>query len=215
MAMKLLDTIYNKVSPYFRKKRMEQFLAEFQIEPATSLLDVGGYAFCWWGIPKAARITLLNPHMFADPEYYKQPYQFVVGDGRRLGYRDKSFDIVYSNSVIEHLSTFESQVEFANEARRVGKNLWIQTPARSFIIEPHLLTPLIHYLPRAKQKTLVRHFTLWGWLTRPTKRQAEDFIDEIRLLSYEEMRELFPDCEIRCEKFCGLTKSYIAVRRCG
>ena len=29
------------------------------------------------------------------------------------------------------------------------------------------------------------------------------------------MRALFPDCELRRERFFGLTKSYVAVRRAG
>jgi hypothetical protein len=58
----------------------------------------------------------------------------------------------------------------------------------------------------------MRNFTVWGLLTRPTAQQVDDFLAEIRLLSYREMRELFPECEIIRERFFGLTKSYIAVK---
>ena len=53
----------------------------------------------------------------------------------------------YSNSVIEHLHEFDQQKRFADEVRRVGRKLWVQTPARGFFVEPHLITPFIHYLP--------------------------------------------------------------------
>lgn len=49
---------------------------------------------------------------------------------------------------------------FAAEVRRVGKRYYVQTPNRHFWIEPHLLTPLIHFLPKSWQKKLVRPFTL-------------------------------------------------------
>lgn len=40
----------------------------------------------------------------------------------------------------------------------------------------------------------------------------EAFLDEVRLLTFAEMKLLFPDCTILRERFLGLTKSYIAVR---
>ena len=45
---------------------------------------------------------------------------FVEGDGRRLPFEDASFDIVYSNSVIEHLGTLPNQREFAREVLGAG-----------------------------------------------------------------------------------------------
>lgn len=75
-----------------------------------------------------------------DPEYrpvnkyqvlFLQPNQTtVVGDGTRLAFEDQSFDLVYSNSVIEHLGTWEKQQAFAAEARRVGRGYWIPTPGQ-------------------------------------------------------------------------------------
>ena len=114
--------------------------------------------------------------------------------------------------MIEHLGTLENQETFARECRRVGRRLWVQTPARSFFIEPHLLTPFIHYLPAGLQRRLIRNFSVWGLLTRPTARQLQDFMTEVRLLNRREMQGLFPDCQIVSEKIAGLVKSYIAVR---
>lgn len=83
--------------------------------------------------------------------------------------------------------------------------------ARVFF-EPHLLTPLVHFFPRAIQARLLRYFTVWGLMTKPSRAMVREFLDETRLLRYEEMRELFPDCEILRERFLGMTKSYVAVR---
>lgn len=137
----------------------------------------------------------------------------VVGNGCELEYADESYDIVFSNSVIEHLGTWENQIRFANEARRVGGKLWIQTPAREFFIEPHFIAPFIHWMPKSARKRLLRYFTVWGWLSKPTPEQVDSAIAEIRLLSYEEMLQLFPDCEIYRERFLFFfTKSYSAHR---
>jgi len=136
----------------------------------------------------------------------------VLGDGCALPFADKSFDVLFSNSVIEHVGTWERQQAFAREARRVGRRLWVQTPAREFFIEPHLIAPVIHWLPHSWQRRLIRNFTVRGWLERPGPRDVEEFLAEVRLLTFAEMQSLFPDCTIMRERFLGLTKSYIAVR---
>jgi ubiquinone/menaquinone biosynthesis C-methylase UbiE len=139
-----------------------------------------------------------------------------VADGRNMPFGDNSFDIVFSNSVIEHLGDKKSQEQFAKEIRRVGKAYWVQTPNKMFLIEPHLITPFVHWflhrLPKKFQKIVLRYFTVWGLLTKPSKEQCENFLNEVRLLSFKEMKELFPDANIICERFFGLKKSLIAVK---
>ena len=198
----------------FRARRMQDFAQTLQPADGDTILDVGGHPHTWHGLPRQVRVTALNiyPIEFTPTAEYP-PIELVVGDGCRLDYADRAFDLVFSNSVIEHLGTFERQQAFAAEARRVGRKLWVQTPAREFFIEPHLLAPFIHYLPVALQRRLIRRFTLWGMMTKPSPAGVEAFLQEVRLLSFAEMQQLFPDCEIRREKAFGFTKSYVAVRR--
>ena len=72
---------------------------------------------------------------------------------------------------------------------------------------------LIHFFPKNIQRKLLRNFTVWGLITRPSKERVEEFLAEIRLLSGDELEDLFPDCEIRREKFLGFTKAFIVLRR--
>jgi hypothetical protein len=208
-----IHDIYRKVSPFFRKRRLDRFLQALSPQAEDRILDVGGYPWDWQGVAIESRLTILNIHeLNTAAKGLEDRYELVVGDGTKLIYADKTFDIVYSNSVIEHLGTSEKQKEFAAEVRRVGRKLWIQTPARCFLIEPHLIAPLVHFFPKAIQRRLIRRFTVWGWLRKPTAQQVEDFLSEVRLLNHREMVELFPDCEIFAEKVLGLTKSYVAIR---
>lgn len=181
------------------------------------MLDVGGYPETWTPHePCVQTVEILNIHAIDfDPLQSPQHgIKTVIGDACSLGYADQSFDIVFSNSVIEHVGTWENQVRFANEARRVGGKLWIQTPAREFFIEPHYIAPFVHWLPKAWQKRLLRHFTLWGWISKPNAKQVDEIVDEIRLLSLSEMKVLFPDCEIFKERFLYFfIKSYTAFRK--
>jgi Methyltransferase domain len=208
-----IHSIFRCITPVFRKRRMRRFRRAFEPTPATTILDVGGYPATWQMLGAKPYVTVLNVHAINYvPQPGDPPMAIVIGDGCKLSFSDQSFDIVFSNSVIEHLGTFDRQKAFASESLRVAPRLWVQTPAKSFFIEPHLLTPFIHFLPRSLQRKLMRNFTVWGLITRPTAEQVDDFLAEIRLLCYREMRELFPECKIIRERFFGLTKSYIAVK---
>ena len=200
------------ISPFFRRSRMAKFISTFHPGSDQKILDVGGYVAFWKGSGLTSEMTLLNIHPIPQDEI-EPNMRATLGDGTKLHYKNHSFDIIFSNSVIEHLSTLENQERFAKECMRVGKGIWIQTPAKSFFIEPHLLTPFIHFLPKDWQRGLIRNFTLWGWLTRPTREQVDAILLEVRLLTFAEMKLLFPACEIWKEKFLGFTKSYIAVRK--
>ena len=207
-----IHRLYATISPHFRRRRMQWFLAWVDLRPAERLLDVGGGAAFWRETPLPNPTTLLNLGFPAGLAESEPRFTCVTGDACALPFADGAFDVVFSNSVIEHVGTWERQQQFAAEARRTGRKLWIQTPAREFFVEPHLVAPFIHWLPVRWQRRLIRNFTGWGWLTRPSAPAVDAFLAEVRLLTRPEMRRLFPDCEILEEKFLGLTKSYIAVR---
>jgi 2-polyprenyl-3-methyl-5-hydroxy-6-metoxy-1,4-benzoquinol methylase len=213
MTELFIHRIYRAISPLFRRRRMRRFLHHMRPTNETTILDVGGYPGNWEGFAIDAKITLLNVHRIdLPPAWIDRRMSAVVGDGCNLPYEDQSFDIVFSNSVIEHVGDWGRQVYFAAEMRRVGKSLWIQTPARNFFVEPHLLTPFVHFLPIVLQRRLLRRFTIWGIMTKPTPAEVHAFFEQTRLITAPEMRKLFPDCEILRERFAGLTKSFIAIR---
>ena len=209
--MRIHDVYARWLRP-FRRRRMRRFAQEFRSASRLRVIDVGGSSFNWSLAPETPRLVLVNLRVPSDAQSLPDGIRLVVGDGTRLAFADGAFDVAFSNSVIEHLGTPERQAAFAGELRRVARGVWVQTPARGFPFEPHLLAPLVHWLPRRWQRRLLRRFTLWGWLSRPSPERVERFLAETRLLGPREMRELFPDCEIRRERFLGLTKSLVAVR---
>ena len=125
---------------------------------------------------------------------------------------DKSFDLVFSNSVIEHLFTKENQQKMANEVIRVGKNYFIQTPNKYFFIEPHWVFPLFQFLPFSIKVYLTQHFNLGHIPKSKTKVAALAQVNEIRLISKKELKELFIHSEIYTEYFMGLGKSHTAYK---
>ena len=191
---------------------MREFVDAFGEGAGATILDVGGTDSNWRLVDSRADITLLNIVVPAESPDLPANMRYVEGDGTALEYPDGSFDICFSNSTIEHVHTWEQQRAFAGEMRRVGDGIWMQTPAREFVFEPHWLTPFIHWLPKRWQVKLGRNFTVYGLAYRPSGAQVAELVEEYRLLTYREVKELFPDCEIRRERFLGLTKSYVAVR---
>jgi hypothetical protein len=193
---------------------MSWLIQQLGITAQTRVLDVGGTSYNWDLSPVRPRLTLLNLERTRSEA--GEGITLVVGDGRALPFPDGAFDIVFSNSVIEHIGSDKGREEFAAEIRRVGRHYWVQTPNRWFPVEPHLVTPLVHFLPRRWQERLVRRATVWEWLARPRPDQREYYIEhylrDIRLLDAEGLRRLFPDARVKRERAFGLTKSLIALK---
>lgn len=203
------------LSQRFRRRRMQRFAREFAITAETRVLDVGGAPETWDLLAVRPRVTLLNTPR--TKEEMSRAASWVAGDGRALPFPDATFDIVFSNSVIEHVGDAQSQRRFAREVMRVGRGFWVQTPNRWFPVEQHLLTPIVHWLPRNWQRWIVPRFTLWSLLVRPAADRKQFYVDhflnEIRLLDGRELCELFPGARIIRERVLGWTKSLVAMRR--
>jgi SAM-dependent methyltransferase len=184
------------------------------ITASTRILDVGGTPANWELLRVRPQVIMVNLPRALEPSENGLPWIFA--DGRHLPFRDKSFDVVFSNSVIEHVGDFVRQEQFASEIARVGVHYFVQTPNRWFPVEHHLLTPLVHFLPSRWQQGLIGKFTVWEWIARPRPDQRafflEHYLRDIRLLDSRAMRRLFPDARLIRERFLGLTKSLIAVR---
>lgn len=177
---------------------------------ATRVVDLGGYSYYWGYLSPRPRVTIVN---LEPPAQLEPGFDWVIADGRRLPFRDGAFDVAFSNSVIEHIPLDEDRRAYAAETARVGRTYYVQTPYRWFPVEPHLMTPLIHYLPKSWQRPLLPYCTVWGLLHKPTPQGCDDFLRDIRLLDAADLRRLFPGAAIWKERALGLLKSITAVGR--
>ena len=202
--------LYRPFGRYFRSRRLRRFVRRFNVESSTTVLDLGGSEFYWRWCDVRPQVTVVN---LAERDLRRERLPWVRADGRKLPFADHSFDIVHCNSVLEHLPDESSRRAMAREIARVGRAYWVQTPNRRFPVEPHTLTPGFHFLPRCWQVHLARNFTIWGWLQRPSSEEARGFIENIQLLTADDLRRLFPEATIERERFVSLTKSVTAVRK--
>lgn len=199
---------------HFRTRRMRLFERTLEISSRTRVLDVGGSLSIWQFAHVQPQLTIFN--LPPAIERTSRRVDAVAGDARALPFRDGAFDIVFSNSVIEHIGTRADQRRFAEEVARVGRQYWVQTPNRHFPIELHVMLPFIHYLPKSWQRRIVTRFTLWERFVHPSEAARAFFIDhflnELNLLDAGELRSLFPDSKVISETVLGFSKSLIAVR---
>lgn len=184
------------------------------------VLDLGGTAYSWLdGDVRPASVTLLNVvegELTVREARQDLPdwLELVAGDAcdPPKAVRDGDFDLVFSNSVIEHVGGPARRVQLADVVRSCAPRHWVQTPYRYFPLEPHWLFPGFQFLPLAARSWLSSRWPL-------VHTKSSSWSDSVstalgtELLSATEMRYLFPDSELRRESALGLTKSLIAVKR--
>ncbi|WP_245417546.1 class I SAM-dependent methyltransferase [Aminobacter sp. AP02] len=182
------------------------------------ILDIGGTE-TYWLIGRdflrqnrsRIKITLVN----TEPENVKDEMMFtaLIGDGAdpRL-FAGSQFDLVHSNSVIEHVGSWDRMCAFAENTKRLSSRYYVQTPNYWFPYEPHFRFPGFQYLPEKVRVALIMRYSLGFFRRIDDVAEARDIIHHHQLISTRQMRELFSDAEVSHEKVLGLNKSIIAAR---
>ena len=223
-----IRSIVFALSRRFRERRAKRFCTSFQLTAQTRILDLGGYD------GEHIRMVLQNSPVPRENVYIADMNEKALERASAYGHRtallsqdgkvpfpDGFFDVVFCSSVIEHVTVPKNELwqhrdelfarkaiahqrAFADEILRISKSFWVQTPARSFFLETHSWLPFVGWLPRSAQMAILsvaRHF----WLSR----HPPDY----HLLTRGHMEALFPGARIVSERWLGMTKSWIALRR--
>lgn len=207
----------HSISARLRKKRFAFFRNFIQSSSyPLNILDVGGKESIWYRegfcdtqMLDKVKITIINKQQVKTNH---PNVRAIIGDARNMkDFEDNEFDIVFSNSVIEHVGTLSDQIQMANEIKRVGKKYFVQTPNLYFPIEPHFLFPFFQFLPLAIKVWILTHIPIGRRSKRVSDRErAIAIANRVKLLSKKEMKKIFPEATIFEEKFLGLTKSFVA-----
>jgi hypothetical protein len=126
-----------------------------------------------------------------------------------------TFDLVHSNSTIEHVGPWLQMLKAAAEITRLANAYYVQTPNFWFPVEPHFRAPLLHFLPELRARLVMRVRLGFAETRSETMSDAMLQVQDARLLDRRQLAALFPDAEILDERFFGLTKSLIAIRSPG
>ncbi len=206
----MLSKIATKLSTAAREAMVNRFFDAFPPAEFSSLLDLGVTSerdptanFLEKRFPFPGKLTCagMQDASWLTQEYPGTTFIHLV-TGKSLPFRNKEFDCVYSNAVIEHVGSREDQIAFVREIMRVGKSFYITTPNRWFPVEMHTHVPLLHFLPQK----LFRYFL---------KLKGEAFYAEeknLNLLSRRSLRKLFPENTSLTMKYiwtCGFPSNII------
>lgn len=175
-----------------RARRHARFFALARLAPGARVLDVGCGRLGLRAFEPRLEITGVDVR--AVPGYPGPLVHADPADG--LPFADDEFDLVYCNSVIEHVPPARRDA-FAAELRRVGRGWYVQTPAWSFPIEPHSLLPGAHWLPASARRRYWRLGAAGHW-------------EQISLLRRGELEQLFGPAQ--AERWGPLVKSWVCVR---
>jgi hypothetical protein len=196
-----------------RNRRWAQLIERFPEIEDMNVVDLGGTPEAWKVAPRhPRRLTLIN----VSEQTVAEPWITVVGADAcnpPPELAGAGFDLVYSNSVLEHLGGHARRAEFAEVVHRLAPHHWVQTPNRYFPVEPHFLFPGFQFLPVRARSMISDRWPL-GWYSEPGSRVEErvETVLEIELIGATEMRHYFPTSELLRERWLGLTKSLVAVR---
>lgn len=182
------------------------------------ILDLGGTE-TYWHIGRdfirehrsRLHITLLNNQhqVVSDRGLFSTRRESAIDPGLL---QEQRFDLVHSNSVIEHVGAWREFELFADNVRRLAPRYFVQTPNFWFPYEPHFRFPGFQYLPRRARAELLMRYRLGFFNRVASLEEAMDIVHHHRLLSTREMTKLFPDAQMHHEKWIGTSKSIMAVR---
>ncbi|MFB9235539.1 class I SAM-dependent methyltransferase [Plantactinospora siamensis] len=176
------------------------------------VLDLGGRVESWATVPvRPAHVHLVNlePVPTDLPEWAEADHADACDLPASI--RSRRYDLVFSNSVLEHVGGHEQRRRMAEAVREMAPRYWIQTPYRYFPIEPHWVAPGMQFLPVAARVAVARKWPL-AYTPGKSWERAMRQVLTTELVGRAEMRYLFPDATIRAERLLGMTKSLIAVR---
>jgi hypothetical protein len=217
----LVDPERQSIASWTRGRRFDALAERYPRLSQMSVLDLGGEVHTWLSSPVRPRsVTLLNLDWKAAEQQSRLKssddgtwMSAVAGDAcdPPAALRDQRFDLVFSNSVIEHVGGHQRRRRFAHWARALGESYWVQTPNRWFAVEPHWLCPFVHWTPPAVRAHVMRRWPLGAFHNRDTT--FEESLQEvlwIELLTAGELLSYFPGADLIRERVAGTTKSLIA-----
>ncbi len=225
IALKITD--YNNPQSFASKLRAKRLIyllslinEAYEKYGFVNIIDMGGTRRYWKILPEEylskynIKINIVNFSSEIDGEPDEEFFSYLVGNCCDLAdISDNHYHIAHSNSVIEHVGTWEKMKKFASEMERVAEKYYVQTPNFWFPIEPHCMIPFFHWLPRLTRVYLLQNMNVGKWSRCKDIDKAVYTIDSAQLINKKMFGYLFPSADKSTEKFFLLPKSLLAIKK--
>jgi hypothetical protein len=195
-----------------REQRSRWLVETFPDLAEMSVVDLGGRVGFWSRLPVRPRhvhVVNLEPPPTDLPDWAEVDHGDACALPEHIAAR--RYDLVFSNSVIEHVGGHERRLRFAESVHLLAPAHWVQTPYRYFPVEPHWIAPGMQFLPIAARREMARKWPL-AYTPGRTREEALARVLWIELIDKTQMRSYFPHSTLRTEKVAGITKSLIAYK---
>lgn len=207
--------VMSKFSTYIRNKQYKIFIDTFKPTPIDKILDIG----------VSPDATLQDTNFFEQIYPFKKNLSIAsIEDCRKLVTRyklaeyikmipnsqlnveDKAFKIAVSWATLEHVGSRVNQENFVRELCRIGQNVFITTPDRHSIYEPHTVIFLLHWLPQPLFRKILKLIGKRFW--------SEE--QNLNILSMSDAKRIIKNTPLKIKRFriLGFLPSHILIYGC-
>ena len=191
LRMKIFGTFLKSFSDRARKKRMALFVKIMKPTSEMKILDLGGQPEIWDSVMPPLNITCLNLPDIAKTDHSSNHHiNYLVGNACNMPeFKPGDFDLIFSNSVIEHVGDYKKRLQFANEILRLSSKYWVQTPSKYYPIEAHCGMIFWWFYPKVLRAYFIRKWKL----KIPT---WTEMVETTTVISANELRNILPGCTL-------------------
>lgn len=228
--MGLATDLYRKKAKKWKRKRFETFVSKLLPRENEYVIDLGGSRGDFFHnnqdlIDKYnLKIVIADIDEGALAVARSRGFETLhISERGFQDFADDEFDIVFCNSVIEHVTvvkdevwdfrsqeffaeSFKIQQAFAQAIERVAKKYFVQTPHVDFPIESHAWFPKAYIYTQNRGRNIDRLRKLNSFWVKKTK-------PDYNLLNEDQMRTIFPEAtDVLVNTVCLFPKEIIAYK---
>jgi Methyltransferase domain len=197
VSTKRVNIFYALLEPFSnftRGRRMALFERIMQPTSDMKILDLGGQPMIWDSIKTKLNITCINlPGIAIEKHPTHHNITFIEGDACNMPqFKNGDFDLIFSNSVIEHVGDVGKRSQFSNEVQRLTNKYWIQTPYKYYPIEAHSGMLFWWLYPQTLRDNFIKKWRndLPAWT---------EMVETTDIVEADEFKQLFPKAKFTRE----------------